>query len=323
MIHQAFFPVQEHEGYNMSLINPQTDLEAYRNTIHLDQPFKGAAIRHLSLDERSKIINELIKWLANEDNGKTTKQILREFKDQRLVLRALLNIRKPKPLDAVFLDMLNCLLQTDAYEKEIVKVGNLASVAETIPTLQGGNGDNLVLWQGDITRLAIDAIVNAANSQLLGCFHPLHACIDNAIHTYAGPQLREDCHSIMRIQGAPEKTGYAKITRAYNLPAKFVLHTVGPIVPQGISLTDEHRVLLASCYISCLELASRVKDIRNIAFCAISTGVFGFPRKEAAQIAVNTIGNWIDKHPTRFDKIPYCVFSKEDYREYFRAFHGE
>ena len=307
----------------MNLKNPQTDLEAYRNTIHLDHPCKYANIRYLSINDRSKVINELINWLANEDNGNTTKQIRWEFKDQRQVLRALLNIRQPKPLDAVFLDMLDCLLQTEAYEKEIVKVGNLASAAETIPTLQGENGDNLVLWQGDITRLAIDAIVNAANSQMLGCFHPLHACIDNAIHSCAGPQLREDCHSIMRIQGAPEKTGDAKITRAYNLPAQFILHTVGPIVSQGTFLTDEHRVLLASCYISCLELANRIKHIRSIAFCAISTGVFGFPKKEAAQIAVYTVKHWIDKHPDRFDRILHCVYSQEDYREYFRAFQGE
>ena len=307
----------------MSLTNPQTDLESYRNAIHLDHTFKCADIQHLPFDERNKVINKLINWLVNEDNDNATKQILREIKNQRQILRALLNIRQPKPLDAGFLNLLNRLLQTETHEKEIVNVGNLSSVAVTIPAMLGKNGNNLVLWQGDITRLAIDAVVNAANSQLLGCFQPLHSCIDNAIHSAAGPQLRNDCQSIRSIQGTPEKNGEAKITRAYNLPAQFVLHTVGPIIPTGTSLSDEEETQLAACYVSCLELASRIKCISNIAFCAISTGVFGFPKKEAAQIAVRTVSHWIDKNPNKFDRILYCTYTKEDYREYVQVFQGK
>jgi O-acetyl-ADP-ribose deacetylase (regulator of RNase III) len=304
---------------------PQLDLRYYREAIHLDQPYTCADCQPLSLspDQRIEVIGKLIDWFANEGSSISIKQILNDFHDQRQVLRALLNTREPNPLDACFLQQLNRLLQIETHEKEIVTASTFEPVAETIPEMQGINGEKLVLWQGDITCLAIDAIVNAANSQLLGCFQPLHSCIDNAIHSAAGPQLREDCDSIIRIQGISEKTGDAKITRAYNLPTKFVLHTVGPIVPKGTSLTNEQQDQLAACYVSCLELASRVEPIRSISFCAISTGVFGFPKEEAAQIAVRTVNDWMDKNPSCFDQILYCVFSDENYCEYVRVFQGK
>lgn len=179
------------------------------------------------------------------------------------------------------------------------------------------------MWQGDITRLEIDAIVNAANNQMLGCFQPLHACIDNAIHSAAGPQLREDCYTIMRLQGAKEKTGTAKVTRAYNLLSKYVLHTVGPIVMRGTAVTDKQRFELVSSYTACLEVAKRVESIKTIAFCAISTGVFGFPKKEAAEIAVNTVMNWLQENPRSFEKIVFCVFSEEDYQIYYDVFQSK
>jgi O-acetyl-ADP-ribose deacetylase (regulator of RNase III) len=307
---------------NMSCFAPQLGLKVYGDAIHLDQPYECVDCQPLSPDERIEVVGKLIHWLANEGSGISMKQILSDFGNQRQTLRALLNTREPKPIDACFLQQLNRLLQTETHEKETVTASTLEPVEETIRGMQGTNGKKLVLWQGDITCLAIDAIVNAANSQLLGCFHPLHACIDNAIHSGAGPQLREDCDSIIRIQGSPEKTGDAKITRAYNLPAKFVLHTVGPIVLKGTPLTNEQQAQLAACYVSCLELASRVEPIRSISFCAISTGVFGFPKEEAAQIAVRTVNDWIDKNPSRFDQILYCVFSEEDYCEYVRVFQG-
>ena len=176
------------------------------------------------------------------------------------------------------------------------------------------------MWQGDITKLHTDAIVNAANKQMLGCFQPLHACIDNAIHSTSGPQLRDDCEIIMSTQGELEETGNAKITRAYNLPSRFVLHTVGPIVQSGTMLTEQQKDELASCYISCLEVANEIENIKTIAFCAISTGVFGFPKSEAAHIAVNTVNKWLTTYPNHIEKIIFNVFSEGDYQEYLKVF---
>ena len=172
-------------------------------------------------------------------------------------------------------------------------------------------GTPMKVWRGDITRLAVDAIVNAANAELLGCFRPGHACIDNAIHSAAGPRLREDCARIMEIQGHPETSGTAKITRAYHLPSRFVLHTVGPIVAGGRVGPDDERTLVA-CYGSCLELAAATPSIRSFAFCAISTGVFGYPKDRAADVAVRTVSRWLRERPKTFDLVVFCVFSEAD-----------
>ena len=173
------------------------------------------------------------------------------------------------------------------------------------------DGD-LYLWQGDITRLAVDAIVNAANSALLGCFQPLHYCIDNAIHTYAGLDLRNCCNEIMQKQGHPEPTGQAKMTPGFNLPCQYVLHTVGPIVDGR--LTQTHCDQLASCYRACLTLAEE-NGCGSIAFCCISTGVFGFPKQEAAEIAVRTVKDYKQAHQSRI-KVIFNVFKGEDYAIY-------
>lgn len=174
--------------------------------------------------------------------------------------------------------------------------------------------ERLSLWQGDITTLKADAIVNAANSQMLGCFSPLHGCIDNIIHTMSGVELREECYRIMKAQGHEEPTGRAKITRGYNLPAQYVLHTVGPIVMGP--LNDEHRELLASCYTACLDLAAQ-NDLAEAAFCCISTGVFMFPQRAAAEIAVKTVKDWLDNHAgTSVRKVIFNVFKDEDRRLY-------
>jgi len=173
-----------------------------------------------------------------------------------------------------------------------------------------------ILWKGDITTLQVDAIVNAANDQLLGCFLPFHKCIDNAIHSAAGPRLREACYKLMRKQGHPEPTGRAQITPGYFLPAKYVLHTVGPIVShkQPTPLQEDQ---LASCYTSCLELAAANGDIENIAFCCISTGVFGYPPELAVKVAVRTVFNWLAAHPdSRVKKVIFNVFSDADYQIY-------
>lgn len=172
--------------------------------------------------------------------------------------------------------------------------------------------EHVLLWRGDITTLAVGAIVNAANSQMLGCWVPGHHCIDNAIHTYSGVQLRAECARLMEEQGAEEPTGMAKITPAYNLPCKRVIHTVGPIA--NGNPTNLHRAQLASCYTNCLGLAAS-EDLASIAFCCISTGVFGFPQREAAQIAVRTVKEWLGSHGSEM-RVVFNVFSKTDERIY-------
>lgn len=304
----------------MRKISPQLGLKDYRSAIQLDQAYELKDFQPLSNSERVEIIGSLVNWLANEANIITNGKKEADYQGKRQLLRALLNLRASKPLELTLLHQLNRLLKAEAHEKGIIKVSSLKPISATIPYTHVENGDKFVLWQGDITHLEIDAIVNAANNQMLGCFEPLHSCIDNAIHSAAGPQLREDCQTIMRIQGERERTGEAKVTRAYNLPSKFVLHTVGPIVPQGTIVNANQKEKLSSCYVSCLELASQIENIKCIAFCAISTGVFGFPKKEATEIAVNTVSKWLAKNPNRFEKILYCVFSEEDYCEYVSVF---
>lgn len=197
---------------------------------------------------------------------------------QRKLLRALMNVRPPMLLDENFLKLQNEILTAEKFERGIVKISEIPSVDE-----------NIKLWQGDITRLEVDAIVNAANSALLGCFVPLHNCIDNAIHSAAGLQLRDACN---KISNGNEPTGKAKITPAFNLPAKFVIHTVGPIIPAHRPPNKSKENLLASCYENCLELAAK-NNLKSIAFCCISTGEFHFPNKRAAEIAVATVKKFL------------------------------
>ena len=213
--------------------------------------------------------------------------------------RALVNTRPPIPVDSAWLAMQDELLQGLIAEKGI----GTPNVAEAFP-----NDSRLRLWRGDITTFAADAIVNAANSQMLGCWVPGHHCIDNAIHTFAGVQLRAECASIMEVQGHEEPTGAAKITRAYNLPSKHVIHTVGPIANGHPS--DLHREQLASCYRACLDLAAE-NDLQSIAFCCISTGVFGFPQEEAAKIAVRSVQNWLETSQLNM-VVVFNVFSRKD-----------
>ena len=173
-------------------------------------------------------------------------------------------------------------------------------------------GKQLSLWQGDITRLRVDAIVNAANAQMLGCFHPLHKCIDNAIHSAAGVQLREECHWLMLQQGHPEPTGRAKITKAYNLPCKYVIHTVGPIIPDGIPTASQKDQLAASCYRGIMACADE-NGLESVAFCCISTGEFRFPNRLAAEIAVQTVNDYLNAHPDcSVKQVVFNVFKDVD-----------
>ena len=247
----------------------------------------------------------LIEYLLAERGERI--EIPNDAYNQKRLLRSLFNIRMPKETSEDFLQIQDGCLQEENRRKGITDIADLQPVQ-----------DDIYLWQGDITTLRCDAIVNAANSQMLGCFRPCHGCIDNAIHTFAGVQLRRNCNEIMQKQGHNEPTGQAKITPAYNLPCKYVLHTVGPIVSGR--LTEEHCELLKSCYLSCLKLAEK-NSCKSIAFCCISTGVFGFPQREAAQIAVDTVKEY--KEEKRSDiKVIFNVFKDSDlaiYREVLKS----
>ena len=227
----------------------------------------------------------------------------------RRLLRALMNIRPPLPLDPDFLRLQDALLSAEREERGVVD-------AAALPEVPGHPG--IALWQGDITRLRADAVVNAANSTLLGCFHPCHGCIDNAIHSAAGLQLRDACARLMEAQGHPEPTGTAKLTGGCNLPARHVLHTVGPIISGP--LTNADRAALASCYTACLSLAAE-HGLHSVAFCCISTGEFRFPRGEAAGIAVDTVTRFLSR-PTSIRKVIFNVFQDADAALY-RALLGE
>ena len=223
--------------------------------------------------------------------------IPQSIEDKWRVFRSLVNVREPKPVADDFLQVQNELLQSLIAEKGITDIADLKPLK-----------DNICLWRGDITTLRVDAIVNAANSAMLGCFVPCHACIDNAIHTFAGIQLRLECADIMKKQGYPEPTGAAKITAAYNLPCRHVIHTVGPIIQY--QLTQGHCDALASCYRSCLEIAGE-HGLESIAFCCISTGEFRFPKQKAAEIAVQTVREF-QSHDTRVKRVIFNVFTDED-----------
>lgn len=217
-----------------------------------------------------------------------------------LAFRSLVNVRPPWPAPGEFLAAQDELLQG------LIAEAGVATLADTTPS---PTDPRLRLWRGDITTLAADAIVNAANSDMTGCWAPLHYCIDNAIHTFAGVQLRAACANLMAEQGHPEPTAQAKVTDGYNLPARYVIHTVGPIA--NGRPTDTHRRQLAECYRACLDATAKA-GLSSIAFCCISTGVFGFPQEEAASIAVATVCRWLNEHPDVPMTVVFNVFSETD-----------
>ena len=245
----------------------------------------------------------LIKELLAELPPYPDIQIPSDADEQKRLLRSLMNIRPPRPISGSFLKLQDEYLTEELETKEITDSASL-------PVSPANS--RLTLWRGDITTLKIDAIVNAANSALRGCFVPCHSCVDNIIHSVSGIQLRLTCDKIMKEQGHDEPTGRAKITPAYNLPCRFVLHTVGPIVP-GI-LTETHCRQLADCYRSCLELAADT-GLKSIAFCCISTGEFHFPQKKAAEIAVQTVTRFLQENK-KIEKVVFNVFKQEDYDIY-------
>lgn len=250
---------------------------------------------------KDKIMNSLIEALLAEQPQYRELATTGSTEEKKHLLRGLMNIRPPQTVDESFLQMQDAYLQMEASEKGIVPVRNLEEIKPHIS-----------LWKGDITRLDADAIVNAANSALLGCFIPCHGCIDNAIHSAAGVQLRLKCNELMQNQNHEEPTGTAKITPAYNLPSRYVLHTVGPII-QG-KPSDAQCKQLAACYQSCFELAEQYK-LRSIAYCCISTGEFHFPNSLAAEIAVETIETLL-KDAKNIKKVIFNVFKENDYEIY-------
>lgn len=249
----------------------------------------------------------LIQSLLKERPEYRDLSIPTEPESQRQLLRGLMNIRAPQSIGADFLKMQDEYLQGETAAKGVTDIADLTPI-------QPG----LYLWQGDITTLKCDAIVNAANSDMTGCYIPNHRCIDNAIHTFAGVELRLACEELMEQQGYPEPTGQAKITPAFNLPCRYVLHTVGPIINERVTKEDEE--LLASCYRSCLELAAE-NSLESVAFCCISTGEFHFPNELAAEIAVQTVREFLKKQ-TSVKKVIFNVFKDLDkaiYEKLLRA----
>lgn len=277
-----------------------TTLPDYRHAVALDEPFRPLSAPAPA--DRLDVLTSLALRLLGDDPWVGRFRLPREAVDRRRMLRAVLTVREPAPLDPELVAVLDAVL---GGERRLRPAADALSLPGPV-----------AVWRGDITRLRADAIVNAANDALLGCFQPMHACVDNAIHHAAGPRLRADCRRIMALQGAPEPTGTAKITRGYHLPASFVLHTVGPIV-RG-SLLPAHGTALADSYRACLDLAAEVPGIRTVAFCGISTGIFGFPKRPAARVAIGTVRDWLAAHPGRFERVVFVAFGAEDesvYRE--------
>ena len=259
---------------------------------------RGAGI--MTQDERREY---LIQYLLKEKIPFGRQNIPTDKQGQENLLRSLMNVRPPRPISNDFLKIQDEYLTERNIERGITDVDTLAPVK---------SDSRLYIWQGNITTLKCDAIVNACNSQMLGCFSPMHACIDNFIHTYAGMELRLKMHEIMAKQGHEEETGKAKITSGYNLPTKYILHTVGPIIQWKVTKEDED--LLASCYTECLKLAADT-GVESIAFCCLSTGVFRFPQQRAAEIATSTVKQYLNKD-SRIKKVIFNVFKDEDLKIY-------
>ena len=261
-------------------------------------------------EERLDYLIEAFK----EDSGEYKNlQTPADTNGKRRILRSLMNIRMPRKMVPAILEVQDEYLQDRIRENGIVTLSEISTIAN-----QGSThpfADRISIWQGDITRLEVDAIVNAANSQMLGCFVPMHTCIDNCIHTFAGIQLREECNrqmNALRIRYGrdyEQPTAVPMLTEAYNLPAKKVIHIVGPIVQGSLNASLEND--LAACYRNTLDMCLE-NGLKSVAFCCISTGVFNFPNKRAAEIAVQTVTDWLDEHPEAMERVIFNVFKDED-----------
>ena len=270
-----------------------------------------------NMDQRQRL-DYLVESFKNEAAEYRRVRIPIDTEGKQRLLRSLMNVRMPKPASPEVLSVQDTYLRGRALEKGIVNISEMPTVRESI----GSNhpfAESISIWQGDITRIAADAIVNAANSQMLGCFIPMHTCIDNCIHTYAGVQLREECARRMRSlrlefgDDYEQPTAVPMLTDAYNLPAKKVIHIVGPIVQY--ELTPQLENDLTDCYRNTLDMC-RNNGLKSVAFCCISTGVFHFPNKRAAEIAVKTVTEWIEENPGAMERVIFNVFKDEDKRYY-------
>lgn len=264
----------------------------------------------------------LIQALMDERDDMAGVHVPDDAQEQRDLLRALMNVRPPEPIGDEFLQVQDAYLAERLSQRGVVRLEDLAPVgmANVAVGVEAGLADRLYLWRGDITTLATDAIVNAANSQMLGCFVPGHHCIDNAIHTFAGVQLRRACAELMWDQGHDEPTGSVKVTPGFNLPARYVLHTVGPIV-YGKEPTARDQWGLRSSYRSCLEAATQL-GCASIALCCVSTGVFHYPNDAAARVAFEEMRH----HLLRVDsglRVVFNVFLEKDERIYRDLLFGD
>ncbi|MBN2482255.1 MAG: protein-ADP-ribose hydrolase [Bacteroidales bacterium] len=258
-------------------------------------------------------LDYVMQVLLEEQNDYSYVVIPEDIAEKRHLMHSLMNVRQPLPVSGHFLQAQDAELGRQLMEKVVVQAGQIQRLSLD---------PQLKLWQGDITRLEVDAIVNAANSQMLGCFIPLHTCIDNAIHSAADIQLRLECHNLLKVQGHPEPAGSAWITKGYNLPASHVIHTVEPVISNG-RVTHQDESLLADCYRMCLSKANENR-LKSIAFCCISTGEYRFPNQKAAEIATNTVRGFFRQHQnTVVETVIFNVFKDLDYDIYRKLLQPE
>lgn len=255
-------------------------------------------------------LDYLIEYLLGESGRKVEDY---KHRDKQTLYRALVNIREPKPISDEYLKIEDEYLKEELKKSKITNVKNIKTIKEKYKKSRVTNSDVICLWHGDITKLKIGAIVNESNTKGLGCFIPNHKCVDNQIHTFAGVRLRLACDEIMKSMDYNLETGKAIITSGYNLPAKKVIHTVGPVVEAQV--TDENEQGLANCYINSLELAIQ-NNIRTIAFPCISTGIFDFPNVAASRIAIKTVDEFISKNKDKFDRVVFDLWTNDDFEVY-------
>lgn len=254
---------------------------------------------------KEEMVDFLLKELIDELDKEI--DIPKDYTNKRLLLRSLMNIRLPGPISNEFLKVQDELLSYETNLKDLVKAEDIKPIDKN---------PKIGIFQGDITCLKVDAIVNACNSKLLGCFIPLHNCIDNIIHSAAGIQLRYDCNKIMEKQGHDEPAGQAKITKGYNLASRYVIHTVGPAIGQGLKPSKNESELLKSSYINSLKLADEY-NLKSIAFPCISTGVFNYPKKDAAKVAYKAVSDYLKNNPdTNIEMVIFDVFGDEQFKIY-------
>lgn len=259
----------------------------------------------------------IIRRIADYFSRSSSSLSHRSTEEQRAFIRHVLTVRDPGSESNYSEEIYDLIDQMLIYERDHMK-----TLTQSIDLpVQFQSLPKIRVWRGDITTLKVDAIVNAANSGLLGCFQPTHLCIDNVIHAAAGPRLRDDCYKIMQKQRQSEPVGQAKVTVGYNLPSKYVLHTVGPQLDPRARVTEEDARQLASCYESCLNLAAEMNTITSISFCCISTGLFAFPADHACRIAIETVINWLEQQGSnpKLSLIVFDVFSLEDEQRYLNA----